>query len=128
MLTYGIIFYEINFNDTYVYLKKNLNDKYEDILINNELDILPIYKIKLYESNHEIYLVDIKNYELFEQTEFIIFLDFHGVLITKIHKDKDGTHDCYKGWNKDAVKNLNKLCDLTGGKVVLITNCKNYCK
>jgi len=66
MLTYGIIFYEINFNDTYVYLKKNLNDKYEDILINNELDILPIYKIKLYESNHEIYLVDIKNYELFE--------------------------------------------------------------
>jgi len=71
---------------------------------------------------------DYKNYELFKQTEFVIFLDFHGVLITKIHTDKKGRHDCFKGYNRDAIKNLNKLCELTGGKIVLITNCKNYCK
>ena len=71
---------------------------------------------------------DYKNYEMFEQTEFIIFLDFHGVVITKIHKDKNDKHDCFRGFNRDAVKNLNKLCELTGGKVVIISNCKNYCK
>lgn len=66
MTTYGIIFYEINLNNIYVYLKKNLNDKYEDIIIFNEIDTLPIYKIKLYESNHLIYLIDIKHNELFD--------------------------------------------------------------
>ena len=71
---------------------------------------------------------DYKNYLLFEQTEFIIFLDFHGVVITKLHTDKKGKHDCFRGWDKDAIKNLNKLCEMTGGKVVLVTNCKNYCK
>jgi polyphosphate kinase len=71
---------------------------------------------------------DFKNYELFQQTEFIIFLDFHGVVITKIYKDKKGRHDCFRGFNRHAIKNLNKLCEITGGKIVLITNCKNYCK
>jgi polyphosphate kinase 2 len=71
---------------------------------------------------------DYKNYELFEQTEFIIFLDFHGVVITKIHKDKNGNHDCFRGFDREVIKNLNKLCEITGGKIVLITNCKNYCK
>jgi len=66
MISYGIIFYEINLNNTYIYLKKNLNDKYEDIIILNQIDILPIYKIKLYESNHIIHLIDIKYSHLFD--------------------------------------------------------------
>ena len=71
---------------------------------------------------------DYKNYKLFKQTEFVIFLDFHGVVITKIYKDKKGKHDCFRGFDKQAIKNLNKLCELTDGKIVLITNCKNYCR
>jgi hypothetical protein len=65
MITYGIIFYEINHNSINIFLKKNSFDKYENIIINDKLDILPIYKIKLYESNHIIYLIDIKHNELF---------------------------------------------------------------
>lgn len=73
MITYGIIFFELNNNNTYIYLKKNINDKYEDILINDKLNILPIYQIKLYESNHIIYLIDIKynNYIFDSYKEFI---------------------------------------------------------
>jgi hypothetical protein len=66
MLTYGIIFFEINPSDINIFLRKKLNDKYEDILINDELDILPIYKIKLYDYNHTIYLIDIKYNNLFD--------------------------------------------------------------
>jgi len=65
-MSYGIIFYEINLNNIYIYLKKNLNDKYEDILILNKINILPIYTIKLYETNHIIHLIDIKYSELFK--------------------------------------------------------------
>jgi hypothetical protein len=66
MITYGIIFYEINPNSINIFLKKNAFDKYENIIINDKLDILPIYKIKLYESNHIIYLIDIKHNELYQ--------------------------------------------------------------
>lgn len=55
----------------------------------------------------------------------IIFLDFHGVLITKWHKLDNGNLDCNKGWDKTAVNNLNKITDKTGAKLVVISYCKN---
>ena len=42
--------------------------------------ILETVQIVLKEFNY-----DYKNYELFKQTEFVIFLDLHGVLITKLY-------------------------------------------
>ena len=67
---------------------------------------------------------DKKNYELFGQTKSIIFLDIHGVIITDIEVDKDGKRDCTKGYNKDCVNYLNKLTDLSGAKIVVISDCK----
>ena len=51
----------------------------------------------------------------------IIFLDFHGVIISLEHEN----HDCNKGWDKEAIKNLNNVTDETGAKIVVISACKN---
>jgi hypothetical protein len=63
--TIGIIFFKIEKNNIYIYLKKN-NTKYEDYMINTIGDLPdisttpPIYKI--YNDNHTIILINIKNH------------------------------------------------------------------
>lgn len=66
-----------------------------------------------------------KKHELFSQTKSLVFLDIHGVIITDIKTNKNGDHDCTRGWDKAAIRNLNQLTDLTGAKIVIISNCKN---
>jgi hypothetical protein len=55
----------------------------------------------------------------------VIFLDVHGVIITKISYLENGDKHCDKGWDKEAVNNLNKLTNKTGAKIVVISSCKN---
>jgi len=55
----------------------------------------------------------------------VIFLDIHGVIITKISYLENGDKHCDKGWDKEAVNNLNKLTNKTGAKIVVISSCKN---
>jgi len=55
----------------------------------------------------------------------VVFLDIHGVIITKTHELENGEKDCNKGWDKTAIKNLNKLTDETNAKIVMISSCKN---
>jgi polyphosphate kinase 2 len=58
----------------------------------------------------------------------VVFLDLHGVVITDWTKMEDGKLDCNKGWNKEAVKNLNKITDEGNAKIVVISACKNEVK
>jgi hypothetical protein len=58
----------------------------------------------------------------------IVFLDLHGVLITKWYKLENGNLDCNKGWDKTAIKNLNKLTTEADAKIVMISACKNEIK
>jgi len=73
-MTYGLIFYEINNNKVYLYLRRNSNEEYQDILINqpNKDNILynigTLYYAKISDYNHIIYLLDITKYnDLFEK-------------------------------------------------------------
>lgn len=61
---------------------------------------------------------------LFSKKMDVVFLDLHGVLISKWHKRPDGELDCNKGWDKAAIKNLNKITDTTGAGIVVISDCK----
>jgi polyphosphate kinase len=55
----------------------------------------------------------------------VIFLDIHGVIITKIHYLPNGDKHCDEGWDKEAIKNLNQITNETGAKFVMISSCKN---
>lgn len=54
----------------------------------------------------------------------VIFLDFHGPIITQWYKLPNGRNNCNKGWNKNAINNLNSITDKTGAKIVVISDCK----
>ena len=78
-MTYGIIFYEINNNKVYLYLKRNINEEYQDITINepDENSILhnigSLYYVKNSDYNHIIYLLDIIKYnDLFDKYKTIL--------------------------------------------------------
>jgi hypothetical protein len=102
-MTNGIIFFKIKNNKIYIILKKNINNKYEDFIINNNIDtnIPPLYKININNYNHKILLLNInKNMTLFNnlisKTKFdIISLNsftndnFHKHLKTKRIKDEE---------------------------------------
>jgi hypothetical protein len=73
-MTYGIIFYEIIHNKVYIYLKRNLNEEYQDISINEPTDdnilhnIGSLYYVKNSDYKHTIYLLDIIKYsDLFDK-------------------------------------------------------------
>jgi hypothetical protein len=65
--------------------------------------------------------INYTNKDLKIEGDKIIFLDFHGVIINLKHEN----HDCNMGWDKEAIKNLNKVTDETGAKIVVISACKN---
>ena len=65
---YGIIFFKFDKHTLYLYLKKNSEDKYEDIIINNNNNILdinlaPLYKLFLDDKNI-LYFIDINKYKI----------------------------------------------------------------
>ena len=75
-MTYGIIFFDINItkHSVYVYIQRNSNEEYQDILISEPIDIGVLYYVKNSDYNHIIYLLDITKYnELF--TKYKIYLE-----------------------------------------------------
>lgn len=66
-MTFGIIFYEINNKSIYLYLQRNSYEIYQDILINESINVNVSYYIKIYDYDHIIYLLDKNKYnELFK--------------------------------------------------------------
>lgn len=58
----------------------------------------------------------------------IIFLDLHGVIITKWNKLPNGELDCTSGWDKECIKHLNTITDKADAKLVIISDCKKEVK
>jgi hypothetical protein len=61
MIHKGIIFFRFINNTLQLYLSKNNDDKYEDITIIEDLNIIPLYKF--YDNFNMIYFLDINKYE-----------------------------------------------------------------
>ena len=57
----GIIFFQFRNNTLDLYLSKNNDDKYEDIKIIEDLNIIPFYKF--YDNTNMIYFLDINKYK-----------------------------------------------------------------
>lgn len=57
----GIIFFQFRNNTLDLYLSKNNDDKYEDIKIREDLNIIPFYKF--YDNTNMIYFLDINKYK-----------------------------------------------------------------
>jgi hypothetical protein len=57
----GIIFYKFRNNTLELYLSKNNDDKYEDIKIKEDINIIPFYKF--YDNTNMIYFLDINKYK-----------------------------------------------------------------
>lgn len=57
----GIIFYKFRNNTLELYLSKNNDDKYEDIKIIEDINIIPIYKY--YDNTNIIYFLDINKHK-----------------------------------------------------------------
>ena len=57
----GIIFYKFRNNTLELYLSKNNDDKYEDIKIKENINIIPFYKF--YDNTNMIYFLDINKHK-----------------------------------------------------------------
>lgn len=57
----GIIFYKFRNNTLELYLSKNNDDKYEDIKIKEDINIIPFYKF--YDNTNMIYFLDINKHK-----------------------------------------------------------------
>lgn len=71
---------------------------------------------------------DHKDFNILDKQKSIIFLDIHGVIITDIHKDKEGEAICGEGWDKQAIANLNEITDKSKAGLVVISSCKDRVK
>ena len=106
----GIIFFKFENNKIYIYLNKNIDEKYEDIRILNNIDIqiAPLYKLYI-DKSHILYFIDIDKYHN-------IYED-----IKKNH-DKELIKISLETFNKSSIHKYAKIKKLQNGEIEIILN------